>query len=166
MTAPRTARCVMCNQHKRLSSFAPSELTKHKTSGRCRACNRARRLSYVPEQIAGLRDWERRHPERNKERRKLYRMTNPERAKAIQARRKRRLKLNGGSHTAAEWGELCARYGGMCLACGSICKPLTKDHVKPIMQGGQDCIENLQPLCQDCNSRKGGKWIDYRTDWE
>jgi len=166
MATPKLAYCTICTKSKRRSAFAPSELTKGGTRGRCRACNRLRKIKYKAAQLASLRAWERDHPERDKERRKLYRMAQPERQKAIQKRRKKRLKANGGSHTAAEWAELCARYGGMCLACGSVTEQLTKDHVIPIMQGGQDCIDNLQPLCASCNSRKGGKRIDYRLDWQ
>lgn len=164
MARPKSARCSLCGQTKRLSEFAPSELYKNKTGGRCRECNRARRLPLLPVAIPKLRAWEAQHPERRAERRRVWLAT--DRGKAARKLRTKRLKENGGSHTAAEWADLCGLYGGMCLCCGATDKPLTKDHVKPIMQGGGDCIENLQPLCADCNSRKGGRWIDYRIDWE
>jgi 5-methylcytosine-specific restriction endonuclease McrA len=61
-----------------------------------------------------------------------------------------------GTHTKAEWIELRDRVG-MCLGCGSETRHLTKDHITPIVFGGCDCIQNIQPLCQPCNSRKGSK---------
>lgn len=52
-------------------------------------------------------------------------------------------------------------YGKSCLNCGSNYK-LALDHIKPICIGGKNTIENLQPLCKNCNSKKGKKIIDYR----
>lgn len=33
--------------------------------------------------------------------------------------------------------------------------PLTVDHIKPKSKGGSDDLENLQPMCVGCNTRKG-----------
>lgn len=73
-----------------------------------------------------------------------------------------------GSHTEEQWQALLKICGHQCLCCKS--KPrridrasiLTKDHVIPIIRGGSNSIENLQPLCMTCNARKGTKAIDYR----
>lgn len=75
---------------------------------------------------------------------------------------KARKRGNGGKHTAAEWRELCNKYGNRCLCCGST-EHLTKDHVVPLSLGGTNAIDNIQPLCLSCNSRKGNREIvDYR----
>lgn len=82
---------------------------------------------------------------------------------------KRRSKMNGGgSHTAMEWEALCEKYDHRCLCCGER-KPLTKDHIIPVMPNdptipsGSDDISNIQPLCIDCNLRKGNRHCtDYR----
>jgi 5-methylcytosine-specific restriction endonuclease McrA len=75
--------------------------------------------------------------------------------------RREQLRLNGGSHTNAEWRTLCASYGHRCLCCKRGRK-LTKDHILPVALGGSDDISNIQPLCQSCNSSKGARHIDYR----
>lgn len=69
---------------------------------------------------------------------------------------------NGGSHSTAEWLELCELFGGVCLSCLQSGK-LTRDHVVPVSVGGTNDIENIQPLCQSCNSAKGTNTIDLRS---
>lgn len=84
-----------------------------------------------------------------------------ERIKHHSDNRKARMEDNGGSHTIKEWRDLCKKYSYLCLCCGER-KPLTEDHIIPVVLGGTDDISNIQPLCQECNCRKSGKFIDYR----
>ena len=78
----------------------------------------------------------------------------------LRAERLRAARIKG-RHTDREWIEMCQRFGYRCLKCGSD-KHLVKDHIIPIYAGGSDGIENIQPLCQSCNSRKGPERVDYR----
>jgi hypothetical protein len=48
------------------------------------------------------------------------------------------------------------RDGFRCLHCGTT-ERLSLDHIHPWSLGGADAIENLQTLCQPCNSRKGAR---------
>lgn len=63
--------------------------------------------------------------------------------------------------TELEWLDLCNKYNNRCLCCGEKNK-LTVDHVIPISKGGMNTIDNIQPLCGSCNSKKNNKEIDYR----
>jgi len=76
-------------------------------------------------------------------------------------RRARKLK-SGGKIALDEWTSLCDSYGNRCLCCGRTDVKLTLDHVIPLKLGGIHSIENAQPLCQSCNSKKHVQTTDYR----
>jgi len=70
---------------------------------------------------------------------------------------------NGGSHTLGEWEHLKALYNWTCPSCWKK-EPeikLSKDHIIPLSKGGSDNLENLQPLCRSCNSKKKDKTKKY-----
>jgi len=78
---------------------------------------------------------------------------NPLRMAHLKARRYARQKNAEGSHSFEEWQKLCSKHNWLCAQCKKR-KKLTKDHIKPLSAGGSDYIENIQPLCRNCNSRK------------
>jgi len=83
----------------------------------------------------------------------------------IKAINRRALKVkNGGKITKKEWEWLKEFYSFTCLCCGKQ-EPeikLTLDHIVPLKLGGENTIENSQPLCGICNSKKGANHIDFR----
>jgi len=111
----------------------------------------------------GRRSREKHADERNAYQREYGKANRNKLTLYINNRRARKLEAEG-SHTDEEWQKLKAFYNYRCLCCGKQ-EPeikLTRDHVLPLTQGGSDSIDNIQPLCARCNSKKTNKHIDYR----
>jgi hypothetical protein len=68
-----------------------------------------------------------------------------------------------GVFTVRQFRELCSFYGDKCLCCGREDVILLPDHIFPVSRGGMNTIDNIQPLCRDCNSVKRAKAIDFRA---
>jgi 5-methylcytosine-specific restriction endonuclease McrA len=91
--------------------------------------------------LAINRKYHRLHPEKNR----LY-------VKIARARRYD----SRGTHTLGEWERLKSQYGYTCPCCHRK-EPeitLTEDHIIPLSIGGFNSIQNIQPLCKSCNSKK------------
>lgn len=97
-----------------------------------------------------------------------WQRNNPDRVNRKKHRRRTRIQAAGGDYTTEQWEALKEKYGRICLRCGvhESIKRLTVDHVVPVSLGGSNSIDNLQPLCQSCNSTKHTEIVDYRQRFE
>lgn len=71
-----------------------------------------------------------------------------------------------GTHTKKEWMTLIEEFEHRCLRCGNVPEDgLTKDHIEMIARGGSDTIDNIQPLCRQCNSaQEQFNWVEWRRE--
>jgi len=79
---------------------------------------------------------------------------NPEKKKALDREYGyRRRNYNAGVFDRKAWDAKLEIIGKKCVKCCSI-ERVEIDHIKPLSKGGTNHIDNLQPLCKNCNSRK------------
>lgn len=65
-----------------------------------------------------------------------------------------------GSINSSEWIAKVMMLGNKCQSCFKT-EPeikITIDHVQPVSKGGTNHIDNLQPLCMNCNQKKHAKY--------
>lgn len=166
-----SSRCRVCNQSQekkhRLEHPEQERLRHQKWSqsrpGYGREQSAKYRATHPDFARTVAKRYRERHPAKALENSRRWKANNRARVNQRLARRHALKRRNGGAYTPAEWQALCERYDNRCLACGQQV-PLTADHVIPVSAGGSSWIENIQPLCQPCNSKKGAQATDYRPD--
>ena len=95
---------------------------------------------------------------KNKISSKNYRQTEKGKISNKNGKARRRSYLeNAGSFTLKEWLDKVKEFNNKCAICGKELK-LTVDHIKPVSKGGMNTIDNIQPLCKSCNSKKSNKY--------
>ena len=72
-------------------------------------------------------------------------------------------KVERGKVTVSVRKKIYERDGYKCKCCGRTDDEvyLEIDHILPISKGGKSQYNNLQTLCEECNSKKGSKFIEY-----
>jgi 5-methylcytosine-specific restriction endonuclease McrA len=160
---------------RKIAASRRGHIVSEETRRKIGQANKGRKPSQSA--IDGARKYFLDHPERNFPRgdqnpswkdgravdARLYRKSRQHLYTFYQKRRAARLKNAEGTHTFAEWETLKAQYNWKCPCCGRS-EPtikLTQDHIIPLIRGGSDNIENIQPLCQSCNSIKGTTTKQY-----
>jgi len=78
-------------------------------------------------------------------------------------RRRNLAKRNiNGTHTKAEFNNLCNLMNWTCEYCGKQLniKTATEDHIIPLSEDGSDDIFNIAVACLSCNTSKGKRSVD------
>lgn len=157
-------RCKHCKNMTRDRKKENASKRARRDPEKENAIRRARQKENLGKHAARARAYYATHQEKERARSRKWLAINPEKANAKVNRRRTRKTAAGGSYTAAEWISLLNHYDNKCLCCGRNDITLTVDHIVPVTRGGSSNIDNLQPLCLSCNSRKGDKTIDYRPE--
>lgn len=87
-------------------------------------------------------------------------LENPDKQRAIYARR--RARRNGAGLFKVAHNELARIYAQPCTYCGSL-KDIQVDHVIPLAKGGTHSVGNLTAACKSCNMSKKDLFL---TEWK
>jgi hypothetical protein len=187
-------RCPACGREKPLNKFYEDTARKDGYSSICKKChgksvkkwqtnnlerfkeiNRRWKKAHKKQRAAESKKWAEDHPDHKREVGKAWRAGNPDygknwreknrdKTKNYEQVRRARLAEVRSDLTIEEWEAVLDFYGHRCLCCGKENVKLTIDHVLPISMGGTHTVDNVQPLCGPCNSRKHANHIDYRKE--
>lgn len=175
--------CSSCGQWKPFSDFHKAKGYHDGYTGQCKPCRRVvilrwhahnraqngeqlrakQKAWYAQKGIAYHQEWRSKNRERLNALNRARYAADPSRNIHHALRRSARRRGAGGSHTLAEWEALKAKFDHRCVCCWRKVT-LTQDHILPISHGGTDNIENIQPLCGICNSRKNNRFKCFRPD--
>lgn len=166
--------CSRCREQLPAESFNKCAARKDGLNNNCKACNRELSREWRAKNpkraransIRSTQKLKETNPDYHRDYWKNYYDTEIGRAKVTASKQARRKRLSEceDNYTAEEFAELCILYGGACLRCERTDVRLTVDHVIPLSKGGDNSIQNIQPLCGPCNSSKGNRHnTDYRS---
>lgn len=184
---PTERTCTQCGRTLPVEEFP---VKSHATGWRrsiCRDCKHAQQSEYRASHVEQnressreyyrrnreeiterLRRWREEHPDEYREIHSRWKARNKSAVNAATHRRRSNIKGNGGAGwTAEQWDALKAEFDYTCLLCGRQ-EPdiqLHADHIVPVQLGGTNAIDNIQPLCKSCNSRKHTQILDLRLLW-
>lgn len=161
-------RCTKCQEAKDKECFAKSGKGEGKLHAVCRDCMRLYGQQWYQNNLEQKKQKNREWGENNKDKVAVlshrWYEANKDKNRIKRSRRRALEEGADGSFTKEQFEALCNFYGPCCLRCGQV-RSLTIDHVIPLTKGGNNKIENIQPICRSCNSSKRNHHnTDYRPD--
>lgn len=158
-------KCKTCNKFKKIIDFYQR---KHGNYHECKECEKLRGKKWKALNKEKHLKYNRKYKDENREivnlKNSIYKKSEKGKISNQLAKyRRRMIKKNLKSFTIQEWKLLLERAKNKCCICGvkfnKNNKP-TKDHIIPLSKGGQNTIDNIQPLCYKCNLKKSNKIIN------
>ncbi len=154
----RSARYYRRHRDKRLTV----RKARHKEAPHLSAGQRKRYYdSHREQERERARKYRENNPEKCSEMTRRYAQEHPEIYRAAANRRRAKKAAAGGDFSYADWERLCEMHDHRCACCEKR-KQLHADHIVPLSRGGSNMIQNIQPLCKSCNSKKATATICYR----
>jgi 5-methylcytosine-specific restriction endonuclease McrA len=149
MTPAQYKVCSGCNDRLLATPeyFHRQANGKYGVTSKCKSCKNAQ-----------IKDWVVRNPDKSRAQKDRWKKLNYEKYLQVKRddQRRRKYALKSGKIDIVDWQAMLERFNYRCAYCGSA-EDITQDHIIPLSKGGANVIENIQPLCRTCNSRKRDK---------
>ena len=159
--------CIQCHSESTKASKRTSEeLKKMKVVSRAwylrnkkrRAEEqKSKRLSDIPSYKAEQRKSYQKHREKRLAQCREYYKNNKGKAFAKVANRRAKKFGAGGTHNEKDIKRIFDRQRGRCAACRKKLSKYHRDHILPLVLGGDNNAKNIQLLCPPCNLQKHAK---------
>jgi len=178
-------RCPLCGITKDFSEYHRSSKTSNGVQGHCKECKKVLSKKYEatrskekkseygkarwqkvrgdPVYLKKHKEWRDRNPERIKETLAIYRKKNRVQLLAHRSNQKCRNKGYPGILSVKEWEAALQLTKYLCIACEEVFAD-SVDHVIPLINGGHNAYDNIQPMCLRCNLKKGRRHVDFRPE--
>jgi 5-methylcytosine-specific restriction endonuclease McrA len=184
-------KCTVCGREKSIEDFNKDRSLKSGRRAYCKVCAVSMAVNWATKNRDRVnkrdKQWKLNNPEKAKRAIKRWRANNRDKVNAYNKQwesrnkdllsvkhnnRRARERNAEGFYTTDQWENLKHTYNFECVRCGRS-EPeilLSPDHVIPLVLGGSNWIENIQPLCVkingsrkgNCQSIKSGRSWDYR----
>ena len=166
--------CTKCGINKPLEDYYKENRVKDGRCSACKSCINARITKYSKTNKGKLTTIKAQSKYIKSDKGKLKRTEyakSPE-GKAARARVDHNRRINIANTintlTAKEFNYIIYLQDNKCACCSKTfnenLKP-TRDHIVPVNKGGDFTVYTVQALCVECNSKKGIKYIEYRTNY-
>lgn len=137
-------KCDHCKNVLPIHEFYENRNTKDGRHGTCASCCRLRKKQEYDA-----------NPQKQRDKTLRWAKANPEKVRFSIRKREANIKNAAVCDlTKPQWEYIKHLYNYRCIYCDKK-KPLTRDHVIPIVDGGGHTMPNIVPACRPCNSRKG-----------
>lgn len=163
MTPKSIQACKKCGLDKYLNCFGYTKCKKGKEYLRkqCKSCRNALNVLLLSQKAKpkSIMSQEERRTRVNLQNKK-WRQENPDKWKFYNRVNKHRRRALGKIDFDG-WKEKCRQLNNLCQICFKT-EPevtITIDHILPVAKGGTNNLDNLQPLCMDCNRKKHAKYL-------
>jgi len=182
----RTKVCSKCTTDKHVSRFYADKRHKGGLSSECKLCRQVKIKEYNTRNKENIEKKQKRYAktEQRKAVVRRYQLSGKGKvvykkaakryyqselgkaaiSRALSTRRTRNQSVVNDL-TLVQWQEILVLQRKSCAVCNTSfsTRPATRDHIVPVSRGGGLTKNNVQALCQPCNSSKGTKTMREYT---